>query len=155
MAIPSVPRTKEVTGDLFVFSLSSPDIPLIWQVFWSGHFISFLTCHRSYYCILGVIRNMISPVTLFPECAIPSTFTEFAQFNMGFAVPSWGWSQPVEPFEWLIVRTPIKQNAVLNPLSLFLLILVELLFFLTFFPRFCQLFVNIEAQSMGLGLNKV
>lgn len=106
MAIPSVLRTKEVTEDLFIFSLSSPDIPLIWQVFWSGYFISFLTCHRSYYYILGVIRTMISPVTLLPECAIPSAFTEFAQFNMGFAVPSWGWSQPVEPFEWLIVQPP-------------------------------------------------
>lgn len=153
MAIPSVQRTKEVTEDLFIFSLSSPDIPLIWQFFWSGHFISFLTCHRSNYCILGVIRNMISPVTLFLECTIPSAFTEFAQFNMGFAVPSWGWSQPVEPFEWLIVQPPSNRMQCWTHLAYFFLFWGNYFFLDPPPSRFCQLFVN--AQSMGLGLNKL
>lgn len=35
---------------------------LIWQFFRSQHFISFPVWHKSY-CVLGVIRNVISPVT--------------------------------------------------------------------------------------------
>lgn len=116
-------RPKDQRGDwrfiyfLIVRSRHSLDL----TVFLKQAFISFLTCHRIYYCILGVIRSIISPVTLFPECAIPSAFTEFAQFNMGFAVPSLDWSQPVEPFEQLIVQPPSNRMQCWTHLAYFFL----------------------------------
>lgn len=62
---------------------------LIWQFFRSQHFISFPAWHKSD-CVLGVIRNIISPVTSLSYCRLSKDFMGPTQFNLGFAQASFG-----------------------------------------------------------------
>lgn len=70
---------------------------LIWQFFRSQHFISFPAWHKSD-CVLGVIRNIISPVTSLSYCKPSKDSMEPIQFNLGFAQASFWLKLTCYPF---------------------------------------------------------